>query len=82
MINLDKIKDFGKGLVVVVGILTAPYVALNSVDNTLYALKTGQREYMECAGVRKLENRKNVLEAQKRIFNDLCNKVVRGEKLR
>lgn len=77
--TIDKIKDFGKdirNLVIAGGILLIPYVAMQSCEQTAYGLIKGQREYVECAGLRTVENRRNVLNTQNQIFNNLYKKII------
>jgi hypothetical protein len=50
--KLEKIIKEGKKLVAGMGILLLPYIAMNSCDSNLYALKSGEMEYFECAALR------------------------------
>jgi len=63
----NKLKDLIKGIAVAT-ILTIPYLAMNNIDSQIYNAREGQREYIECAGIRKIENRRNFLESQDKFF--------------
>jgi len=54
-----------------IGLLMLPYVAMHSCDQNVYGLLKGKREYVECAGLRKVENRRKVLDAQDKLYEQV-----------
>ena len=53
------------------GLVMLPYVAMQSCEQDVYGLIGGKREYVECAGLRKIENRRKALDTQERIYKQI-----------
>ena len=72
--KIEKIVEKGKHIkkdLLGIGLLLLPYVMINSCDNNIYALTSGEREYFECAALRTLNARKNALQGQKEIYENI-----------
>lgn len=66
--TLEKIKGIARNIAII-GLFSTPYVALNSIESQIYAIKEGKREYLECAALRTIDARKSAIELQNKIIN-------------
>jgi len=60
-------------IVLGISLLMLPYVTMHSCEQNAYGLLKGKREYVECTGLRKIENRRKVLDAQEKLYEQVRN---------